>query len=821
MPTRRLATTLRHLLAQKLYTAINIGGLAIALAAAVMVGLFVRHELSYDRYHANASLVYRVSQFLSPPNTGTIRGVGAPPIYAPLLRADFPEIEATARLRACSRTTVVEAGDRRYPEPKCMAADAELFRLFDFEWLEGNASTALREPYSAVLTATAARKYFGGAPALGQTLVIDGGAPVAVTGVIRDLPGNTHLDFTMLLSMQYLVAVHGNALLDSDNDGSFFLYALIRAGASADGIRDGARAFIARHRGEQLSAIAPLEIVPVTAIHLEPPFRGDMRPPGDPDTVYASAAVAVLIVLLACINFVNLSTASARRRAKEVDVRKAIGAGRGQLVAQFLGESLMLCGVALGLALVITELTLPVFGAFMQRDLSFEYAANPGMLVALLCVTTLVALAAGSFPAFYLAAFEPAKVLKGDATRGRSAVVIRRALVGAQLAISIALLIATLVIYDQIRFMRDVDPGYERDQVVVVADESFQRLAQRWDVLKREWLAGPGIVGVTASRDAPGSRPSGGDLLRGEGADPSSPAVDMTFESIDFDFFGLYKIAVVAGREFSAAIGSDFADSRSSGGFATAAVAVVNESAARALGWDPQDAVGKRAERVPISGQPGAMAEPRPPVTIVGVVADVHYEPLRERIVPTMYTLPPRSLAVASIKIDARDAERALAHIDEVWRRVVPEQAIARRFLDDDFASFYRAEERQGRLLAYCSDLALFIACLGLFGLAALTTEQRTKEIGIRRVFGGTIADIVRVFVGELGWLALLANAVAWPVAYLAMRQWLDGFAYRIEPQPLLFVAAGAGVVAVAWCTVAGVAARAARAKPIHALRQD
>jgi putative ABC transport system permease protein len=809
-----LATAFRQLVAQKLYAAINVGGLAVALAAAMLVGLFIRHELSYDQNHANAERVYRVSQFFTPPGAPTLRGVGAPAGYAALLKSDFPEIEEVARIGICDRPTVITNGDRSYPESRCAAADNEIFRLFDFVWLAGDPATALRDPHSVVLTETTALKYFGTANAVGRTLIVNGGAPVAVTGVIRDLPDNTHLRFDLLLSMGYLAAVHGSALLESRTQSLSYTYVMLRPGAGIDAVRSGSKAFLARHRDADFAELVTLEITPITAIHLSLAFMGDMSTPGSPEAVYASAGIVVLIVLIACINFVNLATAGARRRAKEVGVRKVVGASRLRLVAQFLGESLLLAVIATTIALAIVELALPVFGAFMQRNLSFEYGSNPDLLAAVMAVTVLVAVAAGAFPALYLAAFEPARVLKGDATRGRSAVLIRSALVGFQFAISIALVIATAIVYRQMAFVRNIDLGYDKEQIVVV--NGVGRLGERWEILKREWLADPGIVAATASSNAPGAQPPGGDLVRGEGADPQSPARSMAFLNVDFDFFATYGIAVVAGRTFSPELGTDAADLALTG-FADATVAMINEGGARSLGWTPQEAVGKTFRGVDLNGR----SRDGPPRTIIGVVEDVYYASLRENIAPTMYTLPRRGLNTASLKVSGRDLERTLAHIDAVWARVVPEQPIVRRFLDDDFDALYRNEERQGRMLGYCALLAISIACLGLFGLAALTTEQRTKEIGIRRVMGGTIVDIVRLLGRELSSLVLLANLVAWPAAYVLTRMWLDGFKYRIDIGPAVFVGSGLAVLVIAWATVAAVAARAAAAKPIRALRYE
>jgi putative ABC transport system permease protein len=476
---------------------------------------------------------------------------------------------------------------------------------------------------------------------------------------------------------------------------------------------------------------------------------------------------------------------------------------------------LVLTAIAAVLALAAIELLLPLVSAFLEKDLELDYRSDPVALLSLVGITLLVGLAAGSFPAIYVSAFEPAKVLKGDITRGRTAMLFRRILVGAQFSISIGLLIATAVVYRQVLFMRTVDLGYDKEQIVVVSGQRTGRLAERWEVLKREWLAHPQIVAATGSSDTPGTDP-GRDLVRGENSDLQSPPVDIHVVQVDFDFFSTYGIDVLAGRAFSRDVGTDARDAETAAPASgvDALGAIVNVRAVRAFGWTPEEAVGKIFSSVPLGGLPGGN-----PRRIVGVIADIHFQPLQAPIEPMMFVLLGSQLNAASIKVSGRNLEGTLAHIDVVWTRIVPEQPIVRRFLDDDFDAFYRSEQRQGRILAYSSLLAVFLACLGLFGLASLTTEQRTKEIGIRKVMGGSVADIVRLFAGELGTLALLANVIAWPVAYVLMRRWLDNFPYRIELDLPVFVGSGFAVLVIAWLTVGAVAARAAAAKPIHALR--
>jgi putative ABC transport system permease protein len=817
------AIALRQLVAQKLYTAINVGGLAVGLAAAGLVGLYVRHELSYDGFHENADRIFRVARTFTPPGAASpLYDASMPPVVAPLLESDFADVEETARLRPLDRDVVVVVGEKSYSVGWLAAADRELPGLFDFEWLEGEREVALRDPYSVVLTKSVARRLFGDRSALGETLLYrDMEAQFTVSGVIGDLPANTHLRFDMLVPMQLLSVRYGSGALERWNDGAFHTYLLLRPGGDAARIQGESQQFFERHMPGGLGALNDFTLERLTDLHLSMPRMNQLRPPGSAAAVYASGVVAALILGIACSNFVNLATASARRRAKEVGVRKSLGAVRGRLVAQFLGESLLLTAIAALLALAAVELLLPAVGAFLERPLDLDYRGDPWSVVALLCVTLVAGVAAGSFPAFYVSAFEAAKVLKGDITRGRSAALLRSILVGAQFAIGIALLIATAVVYRQMQFMRNVDLGYQKEQIVVVSGQRTGRLPERWEILQREWLAHPEIVAATASSQAPGSGAFIADVVRGDGSDPQAPPVDVRFVGVDFDFFATYGIDVVAGRAFSSDFGTDLADVALTDDTTTFSVAVVNARAARALGWAPEEAVGKTFWSVPLSNPASGPTAGSPAHLIVGVIDDIYFQPLRDPVGPLVFMLPRPLANVASLKVTGRDLEATLAHIDEVWAKVVPEQPIVRHFLDDDFAALYRDEERQGLMLTYGALLAILLACLGLFGLASLTIEQRMKEIGIRKVMGGTVTDVIGLFAGEFGRLVVLANLAAWPVAFLAMRRWLDQFPYRIDLGVLVFVGSGALVLAIAWLTVGIVAARAAGAKPAHTLRYE
>jgi putative ABC transport system permease protein len=510
----------------------------------------------------------------------------------------------------------------------------------------------------------------------------------------------------------------------------------------------------------------------------------------------------------------NLATARAAQRAKEVGVRKVVGAERGRLVIQFLGEALLVTTLAMMLALALVELLLPALSAFLQKDLAFDYLGNPWALTALLVLAAVVGLAAGSYPAFYLSAFEPARVLKGDVTRGAGAAVFRKSLVVLQFSISIALLIAAAVVYRQMQFARDIELGYDKEQIVVVSGSLQDGLGSQWEALKAEWLTHPDLLDATASMQVPGSRYGNFFQARVEGRDADQPPIPMLF--VDYGFFETYGIATRAGRTFS----QDFSD-RPTGELdeRPQPAYVLSELAARRYGWTPTEAVGKWIE--------AAGGPPQPRGTVIGVVADVHFESVHYPIEPAMYVLaPPRlfgrvTLTAASLRISGRNIDDTLAHIDRTWSQFIPNQPITRRFLDVDFEALYRSDQREGQILASFALLAVFIACLGLLGLASYTTERRTKEIGVRKVMGGTTWDIVRLLTAEFAKLVLLANVIAWPVAYFAMQGWLASFAYRVDIGLAVFAGSALLALGIAVITVGAVAARAASAKPIGALRYE
>jgi putative ABC transport system permease protein len=801
----------RQLLAQRLYTAINIAGLALGVACCTLIALFIRHELGYDRQWAESGRIYRISRdYFSVNGRPETHFSGIAPAAAPLLKEQFPEIERIARLSRCGAAgggVLISNGERAFYEPGFSAADADFLRIFDFKWLRGNPETALAGP-GVVITASSARRYFGADNPIGRTLFLDNpNNPVEVTGVIEDLPDNTHLRFDFLFQIQ------GTPGLNSWQAGDCFqTYALLARGADIGTVERGSAQFFETRFQAGSSRSTGFTATPITAIHLHSTRLGEMRTPGSTSTVYTFAAIAVFVLLIACINFMNLATARAAQRAKEVGMRKAIGATRSQLITQFLGESLLLTAVAVATAVAIVAASLRPFADFVEKNIGLADLAAPEVVSFLVVLTLLVGLLAGSYPAFFLSAFKPIRVLKGEVTRGSGAAVFRKALVVAQFAISIALVIATIVVFQQSRFARNFELGYDKDQIVVLTGSLTGGLGPQWESLKRQWLANPEIRGVTASTMTPGTQNDNAVLLRA--ADGTE--LNATVMAVEFDFFETYGIDLVAGRTFSEERGTDRTV------FPTAdapqpppSSLVLSELAVRRLGWTPEDAIGKTVDA---AGRQGV---------VIGVVEDVYFESVRNQVKPIVYFVPPiqttgfRAIREASIRVSGRDLTRTLQHVDAMWRQFVPDQPVTRRFLDQDFEALYRGEQRQAQMFTMFASLAIVVACLGLFGLAAFTTSRRTKEIGLRKTLGARVGDIVRLFTVEFGSLVLLANLFAWPAAYVLMQRWLATYSYRVELGATVFVASGLLALLIASITVAAVASRAARAKPVKALRYE
>ncbi len=807
-------------LAHKLYAAINVLGLSIGLVCFLLIVLFIHYELSYDGFFSDAQRIYRISPDYAASSGAQREMAASPAALAPLIRdTQLDGVETVARIGG--QQALVARGERVFYENAFRWADPEIFDIFRLQWLDGAAAGALDAPFSVVLSAAMARKLFDRTDVVGETFELENKWILTVTGVFQDLPDNTHLSADLIVGMDTAWA-----LLEWDYSTNwyytnFHTYVLLREGAAADTVLARLRATTATLDAIPVFAEQGLDftIQNVKTIHLDP-RTGEMRTPGSMSFVLQFGAIATCLLLIACINFTNLSTARASSRVREVGMRKTLGARRGGLIAQFLGEALLFSGVALVLALVVIELLLPVFSALIERPLQFATLFQPGFIVLLAAIALGTGFIAGSYPAFYLSGFNPARVLKPDTTTFAGGTVLRNLLVVVQFFLAITLIVATLVVALQMRFIENRELGFARERIVVLSGTNADGLGTGWAVLKQELRQLNGVTHVTEADMVRGS--SDMRSVRGEGGAPGG--LNMLAKRVGFGFFETYDIALVAGRYFDEAFTTDLfvPPPNAPQGVAPTGSYILNESAVRALGWTPEEAIGKQFEMDFSNDFSFTVAGP-----VIGVVEDVHLQSLRERIGPAFYYVPGPtwgglpSFESASVRLAAGDIERTLAEIDAQWRRLNPELPLVRRFLDTDFAALYQNERRQGQLFTLFALLTISLACLGLFGLASYTVERRRKEIGVRKVMGGSVWGIVLLLTKDFSRLVLIANVLAWPVAYGVMNRWLENFAYRIDLTPLIFIGSGLIALSIAWATVGSTAAKAANANPVLALRYE
>ena len=786
-----LKIALRNLRKHRGYAFINVTGLAVGIACCALIALFVRDELSYDRYHEQADQIYRLALDIDL-SDDVLRLARSSPPMAPALLDAFPEIIEAVRLRSMGRL-LVNREDHRFYEERFYFADANVFDVFTMPLLQGNPQTALQTPFSVVLTEEAARRYFGAADPIGQTVRLANQVDLTVTGVLAPIPSQSHFRPDFLASFASLQSFRGTNLERWGWLGTL-TYLLLPEGYDPASLEAKLPAWIDTHRGDGQSDTWHFYLQPVTAIHLNSELTGELGPNSDIRYTYLLGLLGLFILLIACINYMNLATARATQRAKEVGMRKVLGAHRHQLLRQFLGESMFFAVLALFLALALADLLLPLFNTQTAKDLTLSLHDRLFALLALLGIGLVVGLGAGSYPALFLTRFQPVETLKGHVRTRSTGIRLRQGLVATQFTLSILLIIGTLTVSHQQAYMQNKELGFNQEQVVVIPMQD-ETTPARYAAIKQALLQHPSVISTTVASSLPGR---GHDELtfRPEGlTDDENPALAIFFA--DHDFVETLDIKVIEGRDFS----QDFATDTSA--------FLVNEAAVKRLGWD--NPLGKY-----IGDDSGA-----PIGTVVGVVQDFHFESLHAEIAPLLLQIAPASAREIAVRVRPENLSEMLAFLEQQWHVFEPTYPFQYSFLDDDFDQLYRAEQRLGRIFGYASFLAILIACLGLFGLAAFTAQQRTKEIGIRKVLGASFARIVLLLSKDFAKLVLVAFALATPLAYFAMRRWLDSFAYRIEISWGIFLIAGLMALLVALLTVGYQSIRAALADPVESLRYE
>ena len=793
-----LKVALRILKRYKAYSFINIAGLAIGLACCLLILLYVQYERSYDRYHGNADHIYRVVEELDFFGNKSHMAVTPAP-FAPAMKNEFPEVKDAVRFMKGNFSegkVLVTHGTDNYYEDKWYFADHSVFKIFTFPLVKGDPKSALKEPFTVVLSEEKARKYFGNEDPVGKILTLNdiySQSDFTVKGVLKDIPKNSHFRFDFLASFPTMEKRFPEWVQNWFNH-MYYTYLLLDENSEPEALEAKFPELIAKHAGNQAKAVLKPHLQPLTSIHLQSHLDMEIEANSDAVYVYIFAAVALFILMIACINFMNLATARSAYRTREVGMRKVVGARRSQLVRQFLGESILFSFIALPLAVVMMEILLPAFRAFTDRDLGFNYLNNWPILFILIGITLVVGCVTGIYPALFLSAFEPLKVLKGKLSSGSRGTSLRKGLIVFQFAVSIILIIATGIILSQVRYIRTAKLGFNKDQVLVLNIKD-KELSSKYEAIKAELSKNPCILNVTASSGIPG-RVSHNWYFSTEGLQKKKERPSMWVLMVDHDFVKTLGMEIVEGRDFSRSFTTDEKDA-----------IILNESAVKKYGWESP--LGRNIKTENKDGY------------VIGVVKDFRFKSFYQQIEPVMIYISPRYFEFMSVRVAAHKIPEAIAFLMTEWKELAPNRPFEYFFLDDDFDKVYRQEERAGKIFGYFSVLAIFVACLGLFGLAAFTAEQRTKEIGIRKALGATTSNIVTLLNKEFIKWVLMANLIAWPVAYYAMNRWLQSFAYRTSIGPGIFIFSAAVALLIAMLTVSFQAIKAAIANPVNALRYE
>ena len=796
---------LRNLQKYKTYAVINMAGLAVGLAGCLLIVLFVQDELSFERFHENADRIVRVVEDQQLENRVSKLATTYTPL-APALTTEFPAVEATVRI--LPYPVLVRYGEmKKFQEDRFFLADSTLFDVFSFRLIQGEPDAALAQPFTVVLTESTAHKYFDDADPIGQVLTVrddDGERDYTVTGVMEDVPRTSHLQFDMLASYSssriFAPWMHRRGNWDWP---PIYTYALLAEGTDPAALEAQLPALASKYMGQQRASYRSILLEPLTRIRLFSQRESEPTPTSDITYVSIFSVIAFFILLIACINFMNLATARAARRAREVGMRKVLGAQRAQLIRQFLSESILMAMLAMVLAMVLVELLLPALNAVSGKALSTAALIHPATPLVLLVMVLFVGVLAGSYPAFYLSASRPIRSLQGGKERGGSAAALRKGLVVFQFAVSIVLIVGTAIIFRQLDFIQNQRLGFDKEHVVVVPlrDQADQINNA---ALKQQWQQIPNVLSVAATSGVPGIS----DGLHDFWVFPDNTRQDslelMTL-TVDHDFVETLGLDLLAGRDFSEDFPTDASEAF-----------LINESAAKKLGWT--NPLGEEFTlRYYVDGaimKRGA---------VVGLVRDFQYHSLHRAIDPTVLHIVAASYYSDYItaRIGPHGVPETLARMADAWQSFNTERPFEYVFLDETFDALYRAEERLGRLFGYFSILAIVIACLGLFGLAAFTAEQRTKEIGVRKVMGATVGGIVLLLSKDLLKLIAVAFIVGAPLAYVMMSRWLLGFADRIDLSVGIFLMVGLAALGIAWLTVGYHAVKAALADPVTALRYE
>ena len=803
-----LLSLYRNITRNRFYSALNIIGLSIGIAAAIFILLYVQDELAYDKYHEKHERIYRVESHFNISNKDDYFAIVPIPM-GPALKLEFPEVEEFVRLYGAGNT-LFRAKEKEYYEDYFYFADSTIFDIFTHEFILGDPKTSLCEPKTVVLTEKIAKKYFGNENPMGLMLTSGSGRNYKVTGVIEDLPGNSHVKFDALISGVSIAEDVGIDDFNSLEPERFwnigvYTYLLLNENSNMQSIHDKFDPFYDKYMkpiGEQINASFNLLSTPLVETHFRQGL-GSEQPTGNMAYIYIFSAVGIFILIIAAINYMNMATARSANRSKEVGIRKVAGAYKRQLVRQFLGESLVLALLAMLFAILIVTLLLPDFNNLTDKTLNFSLVSNPLTFLTILLIALIVGLVSGSYPSFYLSSFAPVRVLKGSLKgTGKGSGWLRRILVVIQFFIAIVMIIGTIVVSGQLHFLKNKDLGFEKDNLVVmeIQDTAFRSKA---DIFKKELLTSPDIISATNSTGVPGSI-SWIQVLKIEHDDQMKDHTIILAQT-DYDFAETMGFEFVQGRDFDENMGTDKEEA-----------VIINETAVKEFGWEDNPLGKKIHYGWELDGTGGRMMK------VIGVVKDFHFKSLHNKIEAVVFFISPRTRYLVTCRINEDNKKEALAFIEQKWNEFNAKRPFDYEFLDTGMDEMYQSEEKIGIIFRIATILTIFIALLGLLGLSSYIAEQRTKEIGIRKVVGASIASILALLYREFVWLILIAFVIAVPLAWWRLDIWMQSsFVYHKPIQWITFLVAGLLAFVIGIGTISFYIIRAASSNPVDAIKYE
>ncbi len=797
-----LKTAFRNLLRFKVYSAINIIGLAVGMAACMLISLYVQNDMSFDKFNKNYDRIYRVVQEFKQ-NGKDVTWSITPTGYANAFPNEFPGVKSVRTSPSIFGNAVVRSGDKMFTVTNLVFADSTFFDVFSFPLVEGNPGTALAEPFSVVLSQSEAQKIFGSIDPVGKTIKIDNQFDFKVTGIAKDPPPNSSIQFGYLASFTSLRGIlhsyypKSSDVLNNFSASNYYTFLLLPKGLRVETIRNNIPSFLTKIFGEYNTDSGKLLLQPLSDVHFNRAYLFDFLNKGDIQYDYILSGIALFIVLIACVNFINISTARSATRAKEIGMRKVLGSNRSRLVLQFILEFAALALISLVLAIVLVELFLPSFDSLTRAHLSSSLLGDPKTLLFFVGIWILVVISACAYPSFHLSYFQPAAVMKGSVKSGNKGSLTRKSLIVFQFAISVFLIAVTMVMWSQYSFLKSHKLGFSPNQIICLG--SNPELNRTYYAFKSQLLQRPEILSVARGNWVPG----GPQDIEGYSWTGKTGEHSGSFYTLitDPDYAKVLGLKFVAGRNFSWQMPSDWSESF-----------ILNETAAKMMGWTPESAIGQTIK-----------TSYHPVGHVIGVVKDFNFKSLRQKIEPVVMLMDSsvNYYNTIAMKISSHGIPGTIGYIRSTWKQFSPDLPFDYRFLDQSFGELYQSEQRLGEIFGSFSILSILIACLGLFGLASYAVQERTKEMGIRKVVGASATQIVRLVIGDFLKFVVIANVIAWPLAYYAMERWLQNFAYRIDVGVWIFVMAGSLALMIALVTVSSQAIRAATANPVESLRYE